>query len=168
VRALLEGRGHHGCDVVSRRPRILLALTGLVVVGGCGSPSAGDVVPALDRPQAEQDRLPTSDGRTSAPGVDADSTRRLGSTRTADYWVGRDGEDVCLVQRLVGTQVTGSSCLDLETFEEVGLFLSTGSADSSATGLLVPLDFDLADAGTEEEWVQVQDNLATRADEVAP
>ena len=150
---------------MSRRCWGPVAVTAVLVAGGCGAPSFEEVVPALSQPQTEQDRLPTGEGGASTEAVDAGSSRYLGGTQVAEYWVGLDGEEVCLVQALRGTGTVGSSCADVETFEQSGLWLSTSSLDVSASGLLVPEGFDLADAAVDEEWVIVSENLAAPADE---
>ncbi|WP_432564478.1 hypothetical protein [Kineococcus sp. SYSU DK003] len=122
-------------------------------------------MPALAQPQAEQDRLPTPEGSARIDVVDAESTRYLGGTQVAEYWVGLDGEEICLVQSLRGTGTVGISCADAEVFRQSGVWVSTTSLDVSATGLLVPEGFDVADAAVEEEWVIVSDNLAAPAEE---
>ncbi|WP_432523708.1 hypothetical protein [Kineococcus sp. SYSU DK006] len=146
----------------------LVAVTAVLVVGGCGAPSFDGMVPALSQPQTEQDRLPTGEGGASVEAVDAGSSRYLGGTQVAEYWVGLDGEEICLVQALRGTGTVGSSCADAETFEQSGVWVSTSSLGVSATGLLVPEGFDLADAPVQEEWVVVSENLAAPADEGRP
>ncbi|WP_337060101.1 hypothetical protein [Kineococcus sp. G2] len=153
---------------MARRLRGLVTATAVLVVGACGAPSFEEVVPVLSRPQAEQDRLPTLEDGTSIEVVDADSTRYLGSTRTAEHWVGLDGNEICLVQFLSRAQVVGSSCATVEEFTQTGLRVSTGAPGVSATGLLVPEGFDLADAAQDEDWVSVGDNLAAPAGEVEP
>ena len=150
---------------VSRLSWGSVAVTAVLAVGGCGAPSPEELVPALAQPQTEQDRLPAAEGGASTGAVDAGSSRYLGGTQVAEYWVGLDGEEVCLVQALRGTGTVGSSCADVETFEQSGLWLSTSSLDVSASGLLVPEGFDLADAAVDEEWVIVSENLAAPADE---
>ncbi|WP_432512245.1 hypothetical protein [Kineococcus sp. SYSU DK001] len=140
----------------------------VLVAGGCGAPSFEEVVPALSQPQTEQDRLPTREGGASIDVVDAESTRYLGGTQVAEYWVGLDGEEICLVQSLRGTGTVGASCADAGRFEESGVRVSTSSLDVSATGLLVPEGFDLADAAVEDDWVRVSENLAAPADEGEP
>ncbi|WP_432537720.1 hypothetical protein [Kineococcus arenarius] len=124
------------------------------------------MVPVLSQPQAEQDRLPTVDG-AEIDLVDADSARYLGSSEEADYWVGLEGGEICLVQLLseAEIEVAGASCTTAERLAEGGLAVSTGTAGTSATGLLVPEGFDLADAEHEEDWVAVGDHLAVPADE---
>ncbi|NYD23386.1 hypothetical protein [Kineococcus aurantiacus] len=138
-------------------------------VGGCGAPSFEGAVPALSQPQTEQDRLPARASGARAEAVDPGSTRYLGGTQVAEYWVGLDGEEICLVQSLRGTGTVGSSCAGADVFERSGVRVSTSSADVSATGLLVPEGFDAADAtgdaAGDEEWVAVNDNLLAPADE---
>ncbi|WP_432541942.1 hypothetical protein [Kineococcus sp. SYSU DK002] len=153
---------------MSRRRRGLVALAAAFAVGGCGAPSFEDEVPALSQPQTEQDRLPTREDGPGIEAVDADSTRYLGSTQVAEYWVGLDGDEICLVQSLRGTGTVAASCADAGYFERSGVQLSTSSLGVSAAGLLVPEGFDLADAVGDEEWVPVSDNLAAPADEGEP
>ena len=99
------------------RRRALLAITTTLLVAGCGAPSLEEMVPALSQPQAESDQLPILEGGVRIDGVAADSSRHLGKTNTAEYWVGLDDDEVCLVQALVGAQAAGVSCADAETFE---------------------------------------------------
>lgn len=146
----------------------MVAVTAVVAVGGCGAPSFEEVVPALSQPQTEQDRLPSGDGGASTGVVDAGSSRYLGGTQLAEYWVGLEGGEICLVQSLRGTGTVGSSCADAETFGRSGVSVSAGSGDVSASGLLVPEGFDLADAAVGEDWVRVNENLAAPADEGEP
>jgi hypothetical protein len=153
-------------DVAGRR-RALLAISATLVAGGCGAPPLEEMVPVLSEPRADADQLPTLEGATRIEGVDADSTRYLGKTGTAEYWVGLDGEEICLVQALVGAEAVGVSCADAETFAEVGVPLSTSASGVSATGLLLPEGFDLADAVAGEGWVSVTGNLAAPSDEVS-
>lgn len=145
------------------RTRSLTAVTAALLVSGCGAPSFADVVPALGQTQTEQDRL-----RAGVDGVAAGSTRYLGGTQVAEYWVGLDGARICLVQSLRATQTVGSSCADDEEFEQAGLAVTSSSGGVIATGLLVPEGFDPADAAGEQEWVTVSDNLLAPAGEGEP
>ena len=148
------------------RRRALLAIFATLVVGGCGAPSLEGMVPALAQPRTEPEQLPTLEEGARIEGVDPESSRYLGKTNAAEYWVGLDEEEICLVQVLVGAQAAGVSCADAETFAEVGVVLSTSASGVTATGLLVPEGFDLADAAAGEDWVSVAGNLAASADEV--
>ena len=148
---------------MTTRRRGLLVLTAALALSGCGGPSFADSVPAL-----AQDQTPTDQLRTGVDGIAADSTRYLGGTQVAEYWVGLDGERICLVQSLRATQVLGSSCTDAEEFQRSGLAVSTTSGATSATGLLVPEGLDPADAAGDEEWVAVSDNLFAPAGEGEP
>lgn len=145
-----------------RHPR-LIAVAALVLVGACAAPSYDDAVPALGQTQTAQDRLPSGIG-----GVAADSTRYLGGTQVAEYWVGTDGEQICLVQSLRATRTLGSSCADADEFTRSGVVLTTASGGVSATGLLVPAGFDPADAPGSEQWAGVADNLLAPAGEGEP
>ncbi len=91
------------------------------------------------------------------------STRYLGATEAAGYRVGLDGEDIRPVQLLAGAQVAGTSCAGAEVSTETGVVAGTGAPGVSATGLLVPEGFDLADAAAGEERVGVADDLAAAA-----
>jgi len=146
--------------------RVLLALAAILAVGGCGAPSVDEMVPAFSRPQGPQDRLPAFKDGTKVEGVDADSTRYLGKTDAAEYWVGRQDEEVCLVLSLVGAETVGSSCATAAVFAESGLWVFVSTSSVSAAGLLVPKGFDLSDAPADRRWVEVSDNLAASADEV--
>ncbi|NAZ74739.1 hypothetical protein GTQ99_04780 [Kineococcus sp. T13] len=142
-----------------------MTVAAVFTVGGCGAPSFEEMVPALAQPQTEQDQLPTGEGDGNIDVVEAESTRYLGGTQVAKYWVGLDGEEICLVQSLRGTETVGVSCADAEVFGESGVWVRTSSAEVSATGLLVPERFDLADVAVDEDWVRVSDNLAAPAEE---
>ncbi|WP_380161522.1 hypothetical protein [Kineococcus sp. R86509] len=148
---------------MTSRRRGLLVLTATLALSGCGGSSFADSVPAL-----AQDQTPTDQVRTGVDGIAADSTRYLGGTQVAEYWVGLDGERICLVQSLRATQVLGSSCTDAEEFRRSGLAVTTTSGATSATGLLVPEGLDPADAAGDEEWVAVSDNLFAPAGEGEP
>lgn len=150
---------------MDRGRRGLLAVTVVLALSGCGAPSYEDEVPALAQPQTEQDRLPDGGDGAAFEAVAAGSTRYLGGTQVAEYWVGLDDEDICLVQSLRGTGSMGASCADAGTFGRSGVWLTTSASGVSASGLLVPGGFDLADAAVDEDWVSVNDNLAAPADE---
>lgn len=147
-----------------RPPRsALAAVAATLLVGGCGAPSFEDSVPALAQPQTEQDRLPT--GEADLAGIDADSTRYLGGTQVAEYWVGSDGDEICLAVSLRAAATTGASCAGADEFSRSGLTVSVGAGTATAAGLLVPEGFDPADAPAEGDWVSVNDNLLAPAGE---
>ncbi|MCI2237674.1 hypothetical protein MN205_04115 [Kineococcus sp. TRM81007] len=60
----------------------------------------------------------------------------------------------------------GASCAPVERFAEAGVWARTSTPSASATGLVLPTGFDLADAEPEEDWVLVGENLAAPAGEV--
>lgn len=153
---------------MTSRRRGLLVLTATLALSGCGGSSFADSVPALAQDQTPTDQVRTGVDGTGVDGIAADSTRYLGGTQVAEYWVGLDGERICLVQSLRATQVLGSSCTDAEEFQRSGLAVTTTSGATSATGLLVPEGLDPADAAGDEEWVAVSDNLFAPAGEGEP
>lgn len=123
---------------------------------------------ALGEPPTPQDALPTVEGERAPQQVDAASARYLGSTSAAEYWVALDeAGSVCVVQSLTdGAAHVSCSCAPADRFSRSGVWVDGRTGDTSATGLVVPDDFHLADAQGDEDWVMVGDNLAAPADQV--
>ncbi|MEJ5867982.1 hypothetical protein WDV85_09555 [Pseudokineococcus sp. 5B2Z-1] len=140
-----------------------------------GPSTEGDValetlVPALGELQGDQDRLPGAE-RTGPVdvGVDPASTRYLGETRRARYWVALTDEGaVCLVDAF-GTreaEALGSTCTSPRAFADGGIQTRTTSSTTTATGYLVPRGFAVEDAGTDVDWAVVADNLLAPSDQL--
>lgn len=154
--------------VTSRKPRngliVLMISTvsvalGVGVIQGQESADPATVIEALAEDRVPSDAFPSVLSLDNAhPGfADLETTRRIGSTEEAMYWVstGRESpSDICISvfynpQRVSSSWVFGTSCADSGLLAQQGLWLQVSSPNGGKDVLLLPDATDLVASDSE-------------------